>query len=80
MIKEVFCFVRPEYGKEDIWIGISQLTKKKFNFNIDSDDLYSIHLPRLFQTLMEQLNIKVSKPIRDINFDTLDEFLEDLDM
>jgi hypothetical protein len=23
MVKEVFCFVRPEYGKEDIWQGIS---------------------------------------------------------
>lgn len=29
---------------------------------------------------MEQLNIKIKKSIRDINFDTLDDFLEDFDM
>ena len=29
---------------------------------------------------MEQLNIKIKKPVRDINFDALEEFLEDFDM
>ena len=49
LVKEVFCFERPEFGsKVDIWDGISFLAKKKFNFNLDSDDLHSIHLPRLF--------------------------------
>jgi len=53
LLKEVFCFERPEFGKTDIWDGISFQTKKKFNFNLDSEDLYNIHLPRLFQALIE---------------------------
>lgn len=80
IIKDVFCFIEPDNGQKDIWKEIGELTKRKFGFNVDSDDLNSIHLPRLFKTIIEQLNIKVKQPIRDINFNTLDEFLQDFDM
>ena len=80
LIKELFSCERPEFGKVDIWESISYQTKKKFNFNLDSDDLLSIHLPRLLQTVMRLLNIKTQKPIREVDFSRIDEYLSDFDM
>ena len=63
-----------------MWSSISSVAKKKFNFNLDREDLYDLHLPRLVQTILNLLNIKAERPLRDISVDKMREFLEDIKM
>jgi hypothetical protein len=50
---------------EDIWVEVRDIAHSHFSYAVERQDLYHLHKPRLFTTVIELLDIKFAGTLDD---------------